>query len=432
MMIAALKQHSPPLGDIKTSENQAASSLDLSSPSQSLASSTVHDPDFDGSESEESDDGFACKPRLPYAKGFTFTALRHEPPEPFGRGYITEHPPAQENWEALSQTDYCLACPPLEGQTHSEQKQTLTITSTIRTGYDRGAQLVVVNNSMVAKIYDPLYYNGTDECGYKEDVVLHADSDYSCEAAAYTQLQKSQGAKDVTPSFHGTWTIKVETLVGKIGQQNTHRRHVRLILMEWLRGESMDNVRAVYLRRPVRSLILKNVLHAEAIISNAGIQHNDFCPRNTVILSDDYDTNIPVKDIQIQVKVFDFNVATAIDHPRYHCPDYSEKARLFKCKWRPRLPSPILRHFGRMNEFAAVGWCSDTRRGPDKWMWKHFRNDERFVPVIWDPNAPDERPRYAEYNCMKDRPGSSVGFGIEADCEGEGSSDSGSAHSARA
>ncbi|KAJ4373020.1 hypothetical protein N0V83_003311 [Neocucurbitaria cava] len=409
------------------SDSKATPSPDPLIPLRSRTNSPTQDVDYDVSESEDSDDEFSRRPRIPYVKGFTFSAQQHAPPDPFGRDYDTEYPPAQENWKALSQTHYCLSCPPREGQIYPEESRTLTITSTIRSGYDRGAQLVVVDNSMVAKIYDPLYYADTDAWGSKEDVVHNADCDYSREAAAYIQLQKSQAARDVTPAFYGTWTIEVETLVGKIGQQKPHKRHVRFILMEWLRGETMCNIRPVFLRRPVRSLILKKALHAEAIISTAGLIHRDFCPRNIIVLGDNYDAEISVKDIRIKVKVFDFNISTVIDHPRYELHDYAIEAELFRAKWHPRIESPIIGYFGHMNEFCCPGWCSDEDMGPEKWLWKHFHNDPRFIPVIWDPNNPDKDPSYADRASLKDGSDSGFSSGGEVKEEGERSSESDSA-----
>jgi hypothetical protein len=64
------------------------------------------------------------------------------------------------------------------GSTDCSTRKSLTITSTIRIGRDRGAQLVAVKRTMVAKIYDPFYYTHINEYDYKEDVVGDADGDY--------------------------------------------------------------------------------------------------------------------------------------------------------------------------------------------------------------------------------------------------------------
>jgi hypothetical protein len=110
----------------------------------------------DVSVSEDSDWDPDQKPCLPYRKGFVISALRHEPPEPFGMRYNTKTPAEQKGWKNMSQTEYCVSRPPLEGRTVEGVRQSLCITSTLRTGHHRGAQIVVVDKTMVAKIYDPL------------------------------------------------------------------------------------------------------------------------------------------------------------------------------------------------------------------------------------------------------------------------------------
>jgi hypothetical protein len=82
----------------------------------------------------------------------------------------------------------------------SDVSKELEITSILRVGSDRGAQLVVVNNEMVAKIY-ALYYSDTED-GFCQDVLRAAQGDHSREAAAYNQLQKSLAAKNVTPTSY--------------------------------------------------------------------------------------------------------------------------------------------------------------------------------------------------------------------------------------
>ena len=94
----------------------------------------------------------------PYTTGFTFTARRHCPSAPFGCGYDTPLPARHPDPAAVSHEELCTSRQPLEGQTQHEYEEKFTITSTLRTGVGRGPQLVVVNDAMVAKIYDPMFY----------------------------------------------------------------------------------------------------------------------------------------------------------------------------------------------------------------------------------------------------------------------------------
>jgi hypothetical protein len=135
--------------------------------------------------------------------------MRHHPAEPFGIVYDTPMPSEHARWKDLFQVEYCISRPPLGGLMDPCIQKYLTITSIIRTGRDRGAQIVVVYCTMVAKIFDPLYYSAPNECGYPDDVVVDADGDYCCEAATFQQLLLSSEAKAVTPAYFGTWSLEV-------------------------------------------------------------------------------------------------------------------------------------------------------------------------------------------------------------------------------
>lgn len=353
-------------------------------------------PTKDVSASEHSNRDPDEKPVLPYREGLTITALHHEPPEPFGIGYDTEMPPQLAGWENLSQVAYCLSRPPLEGRTNCTISKTLTITSTIRTGQHMGAQIVVVNRTMVAKIYDPLYYSALNECGYPEDVVIDADGDYCREAAAYAQLQKSPELAAVVPHFHGTWTMDVETPV----KQSTHKRvkhirAVRFILMELIVGDCMDQIDPYDLRESVRSTILKQALAAEALLYGAGVYHQDICPRNIIVVGSDYDdSEIPIHDIKVSVKIIDFNIAGVATHPRYSKRKYLGSSILRRAGWPDKLPSPIFFRHGHMMDFSTKGWCSNDDGEAEKWLREHFHGDDHYVPVVWSAQRPNKRPEY--------------------------------------
>jgi hypothetical protein len=361
----------------------------------------------DVSVSEDSDWDPDQKPCLPYRKGFVISALRHEPPEPFGMRYNTKTPAEQKGWKNMSQTEYCVSRPPLEGRTVEGVRQSLCITSTLRTGHHRGAQIVVVDKTMVAKIYDPLYYSALNDCGTQDDVVIDADGDYCREAAAYEQLQKSAAVAAVIPAFYGTWTIDVETPIKRRGRKKTKViRAVRMILIERIFGDCMDNVDAYDLRERIRSMILKKTLVADAIVSDADVYHGDICPRNVMILGSDYDDpDIPICDIKVEVKIIDFNVAAVLSHPRYGLRKYMDLVDQLKIDWPSKMRSPIVDYFGHIAEFSTEGWCSNKDMEPERWLWAQFHDDERFVPVLWDPNNPNKAPEYQElpvaHQCAK-------------------------------
>jgi hypothetical protein len=179
----------------------------------------------------------------------------------------------------------------------------MTITSTIRTGRQKGAQIVVVDRSIVAKIYDSLCYYALDGWGHKDNIVHNADRDYRSKAAAFEQLRNSAQALTVTPTYYGTWTMEVETPVKRSRRKLVkHVRPVCFILMECIYGDCMSSVDLDDLREETRSAILKKAIIAETIIWDAGVNHRDVCPRNVVILGEDYDDpDVPVSAIEVPI-----------------------------------------------------------------------------------------------------------------------------------
>lgn len=85
---------------------------------------------------------------------------------------------------------------------------------------------------MATKIYDPLYYKFVNDYGYTEAVICDADGDYLREATAYTELQQSLAAVEITPVYYGSFTVEIDTHVTLSGEKR--KRVVPLILIEYL------------------------------------------------------------------------------------------------------------------------------------------------------------------------------------------------------
>jgi hypothetical protein len=316
----------------------------------------------------------------------------------------------------MSQIDYCLSRPPLKGRTDPNAQKCFAITETIRTGQQKGAQLVVVDDTMVAKIYDPLYYRGVHEYGGPNDVVSGADADYCREAAAYEELQKSPEALAVIPAYYGTWNMDVATPVMRSPHKRLkYTRSVCMILIERLWGDCMFNLDPHSLREEVRLMIVKRAIIAETLLRGAGIKHGDVAARNIMVIGTDYKSpDALAYDVHLEVKLYDFNIATVITHPRYAYHKYLDILEARKKKWPSKLSSPIITHYGQMLDFSTTGWCPD---GPDweaeQWLWQHFRADDRFIPVTWDPAKPDDRPAYKEPSDIQHDTESSSDSGID-------------------
>ena len=345
------------------------------------------------SNSERNDTSLNQQRDLPYRIGFTMTADRHVAQEPFGHGYKTKPMSRPKNWKSFSQVEYCLSQDMLGGSTFYDSTMSLDITAIIRTGYDMGAQLVVVNNDLVAKIYDPLCYAGINELDEKQDVFRSAYGDFSREATAYIEIQKS-AAIALTPAFHGSWVVTVDTPILQDGEIKIHRRQIPLIILEYLRGNTMMETDPYSLSLELRSAILKQAIDAESMLWMEGISHRDFATRNIIVAGLD---NSNPEDITagVHIKIIDFNASIVRYHPKsdYHS-TYETAKSLLITNGLSKLPSPIMRYHGSMSEFVD-GWVGNGRYDADVWLWEQYHDDDRYMPVVWDPENPHIRPQYA-------------------------------------
>lgn len=232
---------------------------------------------------------------------------------------------------------------------------------------------------MVVKICDPVYYDDVYERAGL-DVVWPAFGDYSREAAANNKLQTSLAAKDITPTFYRIWFTEIATLIGSFGQQHIHTRIVHLILIEPIQGECMLHVNPYDMRRRTRSRILEQMLDAEIIIFHAGVRHRDFHPLNVFLWYSNYDAP------DLRVKIVEFNIAAVIG-----IEDSGERLNQLEQLWPC---SPIVRFFCTMVDFSRYGWCSSEDTEAEKWLWRHYKDDSRYFPVVWNPKHTQRRPKY--------------------------------------
>lgn len=122
------------------------------SPDRAYSSRDEEESDHD-SDSEDSDYAKDRIPPWPYEVGFEFTAIRHEIPI---QSAVAKSSTGYQG--TLSQFEHCLADPVDDGYSNHDFQKALSTTACIRTGRKKGAQIATVNNNLVAKIYDPLYY----------------------------------------------------------------------------------------------------------------------------------------------------------------------------------------------------------------------------------------------------------------------------------
>ncbi|MCJ1260007.1 hypothetical protein MMC24_007847 [Lignoscripta atroalba] len=130
----------------------------------------------------------------------------------------------------------------------------------------------LTNLTLLAKFYDPLYYDHDQD---DVDPFLCVDRDYSHETAAYTALAKLQGK--VIPKYYGSYSLELSV-------NKTTKRFVRLILMELVPGSSMQQLDPVNSSQRERQTIVKSVVDIESLIYTHNVFHRDVFPRNILIL----------------------------------------------------------------------------------------------------------------------------------------------------
>ncbi|KKZ60625.1 hypothetical protein EMCG_04698 [[Emmonsia] crescens] len=154
------------------------------------------------------------KPDLPYITGKYLTVHSHNPPVPTGND-CSLNPITVRERATIHPLQRCILHPPLEGS-YGSTTANLEIIESVRAGDKCSAQLVTVqlkqvapqnilptDNKLLAKIYDPLYYDHEQD---DVDPFLCMDRDYSHEAAAYIALSKLYGT--IIPRYFGSFTLK--------------------------------------------------------------------------------------------------------------------------------------------------------------------------------------------------------------------------------
>lgn len=323
------------------------------------------------------------KPPVPYTVGSSFTIYCHFSDEPFGFGYDGRRPfpPISEGLEKMTQYEYCLANPPLEGVTVPDDYQKIQITKEIRVGQDCGAQIVVVGHNLVAKIFDPVYYDPAgNDCTY--NYVMIANEDYCKEAKAFEELQGELEGREI-PIYYGSWTMDIPV----DGSHSCATRSVRLVLMEYLQGVCMAHLNPADLTEEERLNLVFRAMEAHMQILYLGVEHRDVSPRNIMICGKDF------SNPEIRVCIIDFNVST-LDQLRYiFFPPH------FRVKNRYRLPlSPIWAYATDHDEFSSRGWLPEHDKATAI-IWDHYRNSPQYLPIHpEDPDDPYSSPVCPEHD----------------------------------
>lgn len=238
-------------------------------------------------------------PPLPYVTGAQFEIKSHNPPPPLDNGSGYKH---LDDWNpdpwplgdgAPKGIVAKYLAHPQRNTTPPEDrsKHDLVITQQIRCGKDCLAQVVrclVDGKERVAKIFDPLYV-GNERCiedGFPP--TYFSERSYSCEAAAYKRIKESGLDGKHTPKFYGCWCLELPFADGK---GNRIRREVRLILQEFIPGDTIEALvergEADKIHPDTRVELLDRLMEAITHLTFIGVRNDDEHPRNFMVTIDE-------------------------------------------------------------------------------------------------------------------------------------------------
>ncbi|OOF93269.1 hypothetical protein ASPCADRAFT_132976 [Aspergillus carbonarius ITEM 5010] len=243
------------------------------------------------------------KPPVPYTPGWRFTAESHSAsaPTPVTQGCCLNSASDKVERKQWSPVERCLKRPPLPGG-KGNHAITLEVMKLLKGGDGHNSQVFTVRliasdspslpqdgTELVAKIYDPLYFD--DDEGYLNPF-LCMDKYYTHEANAYNTLGECQGCG--IPKYYGSYSVDLP-------MESTRKRTVRMILIEHIRGTTMADANPACFSQSARQHIMKTIVDLESRIFEKDIWLVDLEPRNIIISS--------AVDSQPQIVLIDFGHA---------------------------------------------------------------------------------------------------------------------------
>lgn len=229
------------------------------------------------------------KPRIPYVKGWCFNAQQHIPPPP-----VELNPSIECTVKDVDKSikmkeshpfELCLRHPPIPGA-NGPSSLRLQINDTIRIGDRHHVQLVLVEvlavnppvkglsqgQQVVAKLYDPMYI---DDDQFYINPFVAADKGYTYEAAAYMALADFQSS--AISRYYGSYSLEISS--GQTGR----KRQVRLILMDFIPGQSMQSLNPENIPQELRQNLMKSLIEFDTLVYSRNIVLTDLHPRNIIV-----------------------------------------------------------------------------------------------------------------------------------------------------
>ncbi|KAF7586893.1 hypothetical protein BBP40_008042 [Aspergillus hancockii] len=298
----------------------------------------------------------------PYGVGDTLTVQSHNYPPPLSKKEALRRFRPINKDESLSLMELCLQNPPLPGS-DSPSFVTIELVERLYGGDDKDPQIFAVrivnrcnsrwtptDQDIVAKIYDPLYYDFTPR---EDNPFLEADYYYTHECAAYARLSDLQGS--VIPKFYGSYTLNIKT-----GQCF---RLIRLVLIERVNGLSMDRLNPEEFSKEERQEIMKQIVDAESALYTKDVLHRDLCPLNVVVKQSDRTS--------LQIVLIDLGKSVIRRSPNQFDSEQEKQ-------WLPGVPiSPLLRwnaFYGHQDPFQEwIDWPWQA------WLEVQYNKDEASI-----------------------------------------------------
>ncbi|KAF1951561.1 hypothetical protein CC80DRAFT_495965 [Byssothecium circinans] len=356
-----------------------------------------------------------------YAVGTFHIAKHHIPPLPSSRLYPGFHNSDDEadsdeelGWQpdetdqdtlkATTQREWCLSHSPCPGTTDPFRTRSFTITKAIRTGDQSGAQVVLTDDGLVAKIYDPLYYNFYDVDLYdmRLDIVAEADEDFFRETAAYRFLSGTPFAGTATPKYHGSWTLDV--CIDVNGSEVV--REVRMILIEYIDGVCMCDIHPIDdITNAARENIMAKLIEINTDLEDFGLKNNDLEPRNIMISAPDNDFT----QEDLRICIIDLAM-TVIPLKKGH-----------NSSGKPKPRNPIV-YWWSCTIWSSYGWMPLDYDDTCDWIWEKWGDggrDGKYAKMVRSEDNPKLKPDFLMNEVAAAKEDGAGGQGVKRTADGE-------------
>ncbi|KAI0842066.1 hypothetical protein F5Y06DRAFT_292888 [Hypoxylon sp. FL0890] len=312
------------------------------------------------------------KPSIPYKIGKTFQAQIYHPPRPPSYFYKTASGDVEDGIRQLHPVQLCLRHPPAPGKAGNEELQ-LRVIHQIRVGDHTSSQIVVAQPSVpqgnvvlsaifarptnvVAKIYDPLYYD-FDE--YHPDPFANCDTAFAHETLAYKYLLPISGM--AVPYFYGSYCISVP-----LSKDATKTRNVMAVLYEYIHGIPLQDIAVRDYTQQQRQAIMRAVIKADNRMWQLDVNNLDLHPRNVIVVSAE-------EGEEARIRIIDF------DHCQ--CGTRTESGDLERPTLEPLPREQVLtRWLNNDLERSRIDfdWLVDWPW--DEWLKEYASNTPRTIP----------------------------------------------------